>query len=164
MSSRKPIERKEQPLYYQHRVPWQLPSNPDAEDLRDACTALLLAAKQLLEKTQEFATSKQREDSISTPVGVPPSVYDVAQGLSPNSLGSLSQASSTPTDCMTMWHDGADMLSLDCARWSGCDLRHPEDDADAQYALDSTSGDAGQLHECVGWPELQADEWPCFPG
>ena len=160
MSSRKPVERTEQPLDYQHRVPWQLPSNPDAEDLRDACTALLLAAKQLLEKTQEFAASKQREDSISTPFGVPTFVYDVEQESSPN----MSQASSTPADCTTMWHDGADMLSLDFARWSGCDLRHPEDDADAQYPLDSTSGDAGQLHENVGWPELQADEWPCFPG
>ena len=151
------------PLGYQHLVPLQLPSTPDAGDLRDACAALLIAAKQLLEKAQELAASNQRGDSISTPVGVPSSVYDVDQNSSPKSLASPSQASSTPADCMTMWHGGTDALSLE--RWSGCDLSHPEDDADAQYALlDSASGDAGQSHGDVGWPELQDDDWPCFPG
>ena len=162
--SREPDQQIAEILERQHFALSQSPSNLDAEHLRDACAALLLAAKQLLEKTQQLTASKHREDSRAIPVHVLNSFLDADQeSLSSINLEGSSEAHSTPADSMT-WFDVPDMQSPDFDGWGGCSLWQPNDDAVVQDAFDSTSSCTEQWHDGADWPALQADDWPCFPG
>lgn len=132
----------------------------DAKHLRDACEALLIAARQLLERTRELTAGGHREDSDSVTADPPGFACDPELDVSPSSLGSFTEVSSTPSSSTT-WNDRSDMLSLDVDEWNGYEVWHP---TGVEYAFGRT--DSCLERPCDGgdWPTLSGDDWPCFPG
>lgn len=138
----------------------------DAAQLREACVALLVAAKQLLEKTQTTA-ARNREDQISSTVDLPGSFFAANQEPSLcTSSGGSSEASLTPADS-AMWYDGVDVLSLDSEWRSDCDFNvacRSDNDTGFHCASDRIENHGDTLHDDGLWPGIHVDEWPCFPG
>jgi hypothetical protein len=162
--SREPDQNIAEILEHQHFTLSQSPSDLDAEHLRNACTALLLAAKQLLAKTQQLTAIEHRDNCRTIPVNVRGSFLDADEDSPPTINYEISsETHSTPTDCTTC-SDVVDTQSLNLDWWSGCSLWQPNDDAGDGYAFGSTSGCAGLLYGGADWLALQADDWPCFPG
>lgn len=133
------------------------------EHIRDTCATLLLAAKQLLERTKELTGSKPCEEGHSNSDDTPSSICDLEQGPSPSGSGSLTEGSLTPTESV-MWDKGLDMVSLDSDDWTGCNVWNSGDDAGVDCVPSSANYSFGPLCDGGNWPTLQGDNWPCFPG
>ena len=161
---REPGQQNAEFLECQYCAPLQPPSDLDAGHLKDACAALLLAARQLLEKTQELAASNHREYSISVPLDVLGSFCDADQESSPCSSVEVSDKAPFTPAGSAMWSDRVDILPLDLDDWTGRNLWQPDDGAGVRYAFGGTSGCVGHSYDDLDWPVLQTDDWPRFPG
>lgn len=141
-----------------------------SDQARAECADLIATAKQLLQKAQALAESRQQllvalrdEPWQSNGSMEQNALYGVYETMSPDvSYDSSSKASSTPPESM-IWRDDIELFPTDIFEWKEGEWAkstwHTNSNPESDWAVQD-----GLLASEDYWTHLQNDEWPCFPG
>lgn len=140
----------------------------DANCLRDACTAILMTANQLLERSQGLTTSSKLQHSnqvTAHPAKAFP--YGVDHNLSGSACmeNSFQETSILPSS--STQHSEVDTPSMDFSNWvdSGKKALRLSDGTDGCYdILNPPQSSVCHAFDMGVWSALDNDKWPCFPG
>ena len=134
----------------------------DAACLKQACAAILLSAKQLLEQSQGLV--------VDSDFGIMGQAVPYWEGLfacdlnGESSAGVHQEDSLTPDGSLT-WLGEADTLTIDFDGWLDNDTAWQRGDIEGSLY---SSGPSRAFDRCSFntevWSALDNDKWPCFPG